>query len=255
MTTLGKILVVTTAALSLAFLGFALGIYTNRIDWPGGAKTPSGSLTTGLLSEAGEQVKQWQKQAEDARNAWSAATEALVRLEKRQPAVEKGYAEQINLAETAPAPQVVNVFDRKDSRLDADGRPVMVASEPPLLSRRSYYEELSRMNQEIQRGSAEVSRLIGRERELTLRLTGDPNGPRGLRVLAREEKVAQQNALDEEERLRPLRINLQVEARLLEIRQRALEARADELRRVGIAAGALPSLLDSPAASRHTPRP
>lgn len=257
MTTLGRILVVTTVALSLVFLGWATGIYTNRVDWPGTANAPGTDNSRVEVERLRAEIAEWTRDAGLARGDCQRQTQALVQLEKRRPAQQKWYAERMELAEKGPPNEVIEVIQRKDGQVvyDGAGLPAMEPSNPPLRSRQAYQQELAQMNDDIMRRSAEVSQLIATQRQLTARINGERGGPRGLRTLLGEEQRVQENARAETEGLKPERVNLQVEARLLEKRQRSLAARLEELRQAGLAAGQPSSLLDSAIPSRHTPAP
>lgn len=257
MTTLGKTLVVMAVALGLTFFGFAVGIATNHIDWPGGMKTPSGETSQGEIARIKQEFERTSKEAAEAHTRLQGEADSLARLEKRRPEMTKWYTEQIRLAEESPTGQVVNSLEKKDGRivLDKDGRPRLEPSNPALASRVAYQQQLAQMNQDIAQRAADIGRLVAEEKRLTLQINGEPGGSRGLRALLREEEVAQQNARAEADDLVPVRINLQVEAQLLEKRERSLASRLEELRAAGIAAAPPTTLLDTADRSRHTPRP
>jgi polyhydroxyalkanoate synthesis regulator phasin len=259
-TVVGKTLVFITLALSLLLFGFALGIYSNRIDWPGQAPTLSGDKTKGRVTELREQVDQWSAAALLAHTRWQQNRDALVRLEARRPEDLQWYAQQIKLLEDGSPNDVIQQIvlrDAKDGKLEVDsaGHPLMEPAPGVRFSRRGYREEFNHLKDESEAATTAANDLVNQQKALTQVINGDEGKPRGLRTLIQEEELAQRNAGEEVEHLKPRRINLQVEGQMLQQRQRALAARLDELKKSGVALLGPASALDSPSAPRHTPRP
>lgn len=259
-TVLGKTLVFITVALSLLLLGFALGIYSNRIDWPGQTATLSGGKTTGRVPELRKELDDWSNAAVLAHTRWQRNRDALVRLEAKRPEDLQWYAQQLKLLEDGSPNDVIQqavLRDAKDGKLEVDsaGHPLMEPAPGVRFSRRGYREEFSRLKDESEATITATNELVNQQKALTQVINGDEGKPRGLRTLIQEEELTQRNAGEEVEHLKPRRINLQVEAQMLQQRQRALAARLDELKKSGVALVGPASALDSPSAPRHTPRP
>lgn len=255
-TLVGKSLLFIMLALSLLFFGFALGIYTNHIDWPGGVKTATGTLSQGEVGRLTKEVKDWQGQASLARERADKASQMLARLEQKRPEDLAWYAAQLKLLEDGGPDSVKQVVLHEDKNgkleLDAEGHPLMEPPNGVSHSRRGYNEEFDRLKADTQSAIAATTALINQQKELTQIINGEEGKPRGLRALIHEEELTQRSSAEELEHLRPLRINRQVERALLEKRQRSLTARLEELKH---GAGTPVTALDSAALPGHTPRP
>jgi hypothetical protein len=234
-TLIGKILVVATVVLSLMVAAFAVGIYTNRIDWPGTASAP------GEYTKRKTEVDEAQKAAGIALARLEDASKDLAQLEARIPKDQEFYADKLTILQEgqdkAGAPQPVQVFTA--GRPDELGLPMLQWKAPanPLLSRRQALEELKRLNGEIVKEHDAIKGVIARQEEQTLEINGIAGKQKGLRDLVAEEDRTRKNALAEMEVLRPLRYNREVESELLATRQGVLEARLRELQKIGMAVG------------------
>jgi hypothetical protein len=238
-TTVGKILVFANLVLGVVFASMALGVYTNRIDWPG-ARTASytGEEVRGELAQRVKDVKDAELVASAALTRWQDMTKKLYDLElKARPTAQAWYADKMMILDqgkdrAGQQQPVTSLVHNKDGQLVVfqNGQPVPgpIANQP--LQSRSYYEaQLAATAQAIQNQVNLTNEALVAAEELTVRINGIPSKQKGLRDLLSEEETARRNALDELEYVKPFRYNRQAEAELLYKRQMALEARVAEL--------------------------
>src|SRR5262245_16002564 len=92
MTKLGKWLVLINVMLSLVFLAWAVGLYSNRINW---ATPPSdsGQRVQGMVDELKEQITRLVAARDAADARWFDATGRVLALEMDRPARQKYYAD------------------------------------------------------------------------------------------------------------------------------------------------------------------
>jgi hypothetical protein len=242
-TRVGKALVVANVGLSLAFLGLALAVYTNHVDWPGSAGP--GQATQGELTKKRAELDQAQKAAAVAVARWDAVAPVLTGREARRPKNEQEHAEHLAVAEGVgpsgnPVNAPVQVFEhRKGGALDADGLPILEWHVPrrPLDSRRVALQKINQVEDDITKEIAAATDLIKQEDALTLEINGIPEKQKGIRDLLAEVVRAGQEARVELESLRPQRYNREVQVGLLRKRQQSLQARITELKNQGLAFG------------------
>jgi hypothetical protein len=245
-TKLGKYLVFANFVLSICFLGIAVGVASNRIDWPGTAKAGgAGEIKAGIALKT-EEIKKFQEAANAAYTRQTAALADLLKVEQERPAKRKWYADQLSILATAKdsaekAVQGAPVGNIKyvNGQLQLDpktGLPILEAIQG-LKPVPEMTAELHAVHMDIQNVMKNVENHIKEEERLTKEINGDPKAKtKGLRALLAEEVAVEKNLQGELEYLRPLRYNRQVEAALLLKRQLSLKARLDELKNLGVAA-------------------
>ncbi|MCS6852649.1 MAG: hypothetical protein NZ700_15950, partial [Gemmataceae bacterium] len=101
MTRIGKILVLVNFLFALTFSGWAVGLYTQRVDWAfrvdeGGKIKPD----TGEIGRLRERIALLQRVRDPALARWQTARTALARLEAERAKNQEWYAEQIKILET-----------------------------------------------------------------------------------------------------------------------------------------------------------
>jgi hypothetical protein len=238
-TKFGKILVFANLVLSVMFASMAVGIYTNRIDWPG-FRTASyqGEEVRGELAQRKKDVKDAEDVASKALTRWLEATKKLNNLElKERPEALAWYANKLLILDQgkdqAGQVQAVTSLVQKDGQLVLfqNGQLVPGPTAQPLQSRSYYVAEFGKNAKAIQDQVDLTNQALATAEDLTVRINGIPEKQKGLRDLLREEETAHRNALDELEYVKPFRYNRQAEAELLSKRQIALEARLDELKK------------------------
>jgi hypothetical protein len=245
MTKLGKWLVLINVALSLMFLAWAVGLYSNHINW---ATPPSdsGQRVQGMVDELKEQITRLVAARDSADNRWFDATGRVLALEMERPARQKYYADltrsvrQGDLAAINPPVQQLE-FDRATGRvvLKPTGRPPVEIDGQPALSMAGYRAAIHDKTAQISAAQQQVTALVGETEKLTRQVTGFiPPGDgervtaeqKGLRmVLAEQEKLAHDLRLEQDYLRSPL-TNYAIQTDLLRKRQAALAARLDELK-------------------------
>src|SRR2546423_15555973 len=97
MTKLGKWLVVINVTLSLMFLAWAVGLYTNHINW---ATPPSdgGQRVQGMVEELKAEVTRLVAARDAADQRWYDSTARVVALETERPARQAYYADLMRSA-------------------------------------------------------------------------------------------------------------------------------------------------------------
>jgi hypothetical protein len=247
MTKLGKYLVFINLVLSLMFLGVAIGVCSNRIDWPGTMKTGPASEVKAGVDRLKSEIDTWQKEASLGYARATAALPDLLQVEKERPVKQKWYADQLSILETGndtdgkaySGPIQDLVYEKGQIKLGKDGLPELrPISVKPLEFRPipEMHKMLADQQDAVKQEMAKVAKLMQEEERLTREVNGDPQKKvKGLRDLQAEEISVENNLQGELEYLRPLRYNRQVEAALLLKRQQSLKARLDELKNTGVA--------------------
>ncbi len=235
MTLAGKILVLLNLTLALAMAFWAVGVYTQHIDY----KTPAPpGADEGPLAKLNREIKDRGEDLGAAELRWARPYKFLGPITQQRQLNQKWYGEQLAAMRQGQGPlQVASV---KAGQLDLDpknyGRPLLVeakdANDQPLQPLATYEKAYAEAKQAVADAQAELKKQINRDTELTQEIGGD-NGVRA--QLAREEQK-QKDVLAEQEYLRPLLVNSLVEGELLVKRQADLEARVKQLKAVGVAA-------------------
>lgn len=244
-TKLGKYLVFINLALSIIFLGWAIGVYTQRMPW--GPVTLDGEQVKGRVAELGDQIRQLEAARDSADARWYAATSRLINVESERPKRNDYYNEQIKIITVGkdlrdqpigPAVQQLALPDFKDGKLVTrkSGRPPVQIDGKNALSVAGYNQEIEKKLKEIQGDQNKIKELVGQAEQLTLEINGEK--PRDQAITAKDKGLRGQlddqvwlkraAQLEEQFLLTPL-TNFQVETELLKKRQTALQARLKEL--------------------------
>src|SRR5437660_12509342 len=91
MTKLGKWLVLINLTLSLVFLAWAVGLYTNQVNW----NTPpadGGQRVQGMVDELKAEITQLAAARDSAEERWHSGTALVRALENERPARRQYYA-------------------------------------------------------------------------------------------------------------------------------------------------------------------
>lgn len=241
MTNFGKALVYLNLVLSVMMAAGALALWTNRIDFTS-TKGKEGQAD-GLLASRQAQITDLKSPIANlgtAEASWLGAHNYLIAQEATRVEDQKWYdAEMDHLRtgakETDPARTID--FDKGLPRLDAKGRPKMVAAKDrsgnPLRSRTRYDADIDAKLKEISVVLMKYDALVKEDTELTQRMLG----PKGLQQRLIDERVKRDNVLKEQDLVKPLLVNTVVDSELILKRTKALEARIKELKSVGVATG------------------
>jgi hypothetical protein len=225
-TQLGKYLTYALVVLSLAFAAWALGVYTQRIEWD---------------KRLADQQKVIREQGEGpigvATNRLLIATRDVQRLEKQRPEDQAWYAEQLKLMDVGNQPVKVLAYDKGLLKTDQTGRPFLqdVAADKdnpnaqPLQSRKAledaYADTLAKTQDEMKK----IDGLAKEEQKLTQTLIGDGMQAKGLRGELAQQQEKRLQSLKEQGELEWKLYNRQEEVRLATKRQHELETRKQEL--------------------------
>jgi hypothetical protein len=250
MTIFGKILVFVNLALSFVMLAWAVGVYTESVDWATPKATPEKAqgelykLRDRIAPQGGfglwDAVKQSEARLKTS-NAAVAAVETPRDSKQKWDTVrrenQRWYAEQLKELETSVNPVKDVVRREKEGDLVLDdkhpGRPLMQESKDksgkPLVGMAFYIKELADTNTQIKEAIGDLNKFVAEDAELTAMI----GGPKGLRVRLADEEEKRLRVLSEQDYLKPLLVNSQVEGELLQKRHRELEARKTELTRQG----------------------
>jgi len=229
-TLLGKLLVLATTALSLLFLGIALGLYTNRINYPGGGQAQGAEAVQGELTRRQEEIKGLKEALDRGRSRFFTARADLAAVEKQRPEVQRWYEEQLVILRTGknlagqPVAEPVRMLTYKNGRLvpDRTGAPTFEKLDfPPLDELRAQSKETEEMTLAA---TDELKKKLAEENRLGVAI-------KGTRALAEEEQTAWKNSHDQLLNvLAPMLYDEEVKSQALVKRQRALAARVAELK-------------------------
>jgi hypothetical protein len=240
-TSLGKILVFANLILSILFATWALGLYTNRLDWPGGgAPVIPGGKALGEVGTRKAEIADREKATSLALNNWILGNATLNAMEFTQrPTAQKWYADKLKLLEDGQAPVGALVYG-KDGKLQLqDGAAIPGPDGQPLRARAPVQQLIAATEAETQQLNTQALNDLKEAEELTAQINGVREGNeiklKGLRDLLAEEELANTRGKSEIEYTRPFRYNRQIEAALIQERQAALAARMDELKKVSAA--------------------
>jgi hypothetical protein len=268
MAQIGKLLVFFNLALSVVLASFALGVYSQRLEW-GLTATVRGESVKGEAGKRQALYTQLKDGRSRAEARWQRASQSLPIAERNRRLYELWYAQQLKVVETGldaagkpvAAPVKALVYDkgrlkRREDWLDRVGYAALQdlrdSFGQPLKSLESYvgrYErnnkirpgEIDLVQQRIGEEMAKVKQLLAEEAKLTVRISqeaGEKDKPgKGLRALLAEARAEEQPAREEQESLTQVLRIYGLEEETIRQRQAALEARLQELQAVGLARG------------------
>jgi hypothetical protein len=240
MTWLGKSLVFAAFVFGMMAAVWSYGIYTSRIDWPG------------ELARLGARAKELDAGLRAAEAGWQQGRTELAALEARRPADRRWYEAQLAALRTAPKGQAVQVTvvnpgnpPERRGLLDLDpqtGLPKLEKAADranrPLLSLTGYDEEEKDVLASVDQENKRLADLVRKDEELTNLLIGEPPDGKGLHERIREERAKIAGVLEEQKLTEPLLVNATAERDIVGRRERVLQARIEELKKVGVAQGA-----------------
>jgi hypothetical protein len=272
MTQLGKILILGNLALSLIFAAWALGIYTQRIDFTKGG---GGGAPPGELAKREQRHAIAKSAVEKAYARYDAAARSVAALEARRPVNLAWYADQYSILRTGvdakgkPAPVRQPVAQKGQLLLGTDGHPAL---QEVKWDRLQPLENLNRLRQEfdltqdaILKEKEVLDALVAQEKDLTEQLNGDGKQRKGLRTqmedvqrellqslgskefLRRLEKAGvfvvlplppEKDLYGEQDWLMQQLYNRLAEERILDARRRQLQARLEEVKKAAAATAA-----------------
>jgi hypothetical protein len=249
MTLFGKILVVINLALSLAMATWAFGVWSNRIDFSNTKGT--GEQAAGEFARRSAQIEALSPKVAPALAAWENAQRDLTERAQRRLADLAWFQDEMDhlrnkatrddparMIAYAAEPNEAKGIRRGEILLDETGRPVVVPAKErsgaPLQSLAHYVAEEQKVLASMEAVQKKHADQINEAVQLTERLVGTP-GNKGLQQRLQEERRKRIDVVAEEEVVRPQLINGVVDSELILKRRKALEARIEELKKVGVA--------------------
>ena len=259
---IGKFLVFANLVLSLLFLGWALALYTQRLDWAPHKNMFTGevNLESGKLYHLLEDVKLLVEQRDLAETRFNADEGKLHRLFDQRTTYNKWYADQLSLARTGldttgkkddPEDYPVRrlVRDPKDPnglliRDPKQREPVKDSRNVAVRSIGECEQEYKKLLEELKTLQADIAKLITYNAELTKEIAGykDEKGTvqsRGIRGQLEDRNTYKKLWEDEVAYLRPHVVNQLINVEQQKRRLAALEGRLKELQ-PGVVAGKAP---------------
>jgi hypothetical protein len=253
MTAIGKLCVLFTVTLSLAFLTLAIATYTNRLDWFS-YKKENGDAVIGIVARGEARIKELVTPRDTAEARSYTATAQLVRLEDMRPRRAAWYANQLVIVQTGkdgankvtdavkelppvmetPATSAVpaGLLDIDPMAARATVNVVYEGKDRPALPIDEAFATIQQRQADIQAEQKAIEDLIKQHAKLTAQIALPKTG---LRDQINMQLGYQAEARAEIENLRPLKANRTAEADLLLRRTGALERRLDELKKAGLA--------------------
>ena len=249
MTTTAKYLVFVNLALSVVFVAWAVGLYTNEVPWhnppPG-----DGPKVDGLIAQLQAQIKTLTDARNSADQAWGNSYVELVAAEKQRSEAIKYFADLLRSARDGdvagikpPVQQLAFRGPDVDITKLSGRSPVQMNGEDSL-SIAGYNAKIQKTMADIQNAQNEISRLVKETEALTKQINGvppgDPKAPKlaekGVRVQIREQQELVHNLQLEEQHLRSPLTYYTLQREQLRQRQAALTARLGELKAAASAA-------------------
>lgn len=252
MTALGKFLVFFNLACGLAFGGIALGLYTNRINWPGTSQAgASPEAAQGELGKRKQETDQLKENVLRVRTRWKdalygnpkivstdaldAKIQGLIKLEELRPQRQAYYQEQLTIRRTGKNVEMKDVdnpvkdLDYKEGKLQVDeknGYPILKDLE--FLSLADLHAQIKLTQEKIDETIEGIKKDIKTQEKLSGEI-------KVIRKLQGEEEQVRQNAVAQLKFLEPFLYNFELESQVLLKRQRSLESRVQELKGAGVA--------------------
>jgi len=230
MTRFGRVLLFLNLVLSLGFAFWAFAIYTQRIDWTT-TKSPERQGEYAQRAAALDSLKTAIARGESRLDL---ATQSVKAEEDRIPKYVAWYKVQLENLRTGKNPVRAPVINKGQLQLDKDGYPrlgpVLTNDKTPipgLASLDVLHQDYLAKQQQIVDTIHETDAAVDKEKALTV-LIGNGKD-KGLRAQLAAELLAEKNSVDEQEFLKPLLYNRQVELQVLAKRSRELQARLKEL--------------------------
>jgi hypothetical protein len=224
----GKILVFTNLVLALLCAGWAIGVVKESLTWAP-SQTTSGEPIPGKVGELHEELKKQFEFRAPIGDRYKAARASLSEAEEERNRNREWYAQQLKIVEEGPGPVLNLVTDKETGRLVRDKKEPLKIRDQDAEAINAYNKKNDELRKQIKDLQEEVARLLKREQELTIEVTGEEGKKLGLRRELAMAELALKNAQDEQGRLVPEVANNQAEAQLLAKRRVQLEARLKEL--------------------------
>ena len=239
MSTLGKILVIVHAALALAVLTWALGVYTHRIQWnnpPAGANAPDG-----IFAKQKARADEFNVGVDRSYTRWSGNLAQVQALDLERYPRRTFYSTQIRLAETGvlndkavpnPVQELVNAPHGFLNLQPTGRKPFEVRPGVPALAAVQYQQLMNRLVEDVKASQNRNAEAIAEREKLNREIIGvsEPMVVKGIRRRLDEQILIDDQAKAEDQYVATFVTNREAEFGLLKKRRDALTARMGELK-------------------------
>ena len=242
MTRYAKILILVNVGLSLMFVAWAFGLYTQAIPWT--SMGAGDDKLVGQIDELKEQVRGLTEARDKAEERWFTATREVLRLTKDVRDRRNFYEEQMRMANTGtnlqgqPVKPAVQQLQYQDGLLvlKATGRPAVQIDGKDALSIAGYNEIIKQQLEETRTTKIRINKVIDDTTALTIEINGTKPAEqaitaaeKGLRGQLLDAQTLINNLSLEQKFLQTPMTNYRVDLELHRRRQASLEARLKEL--------------------------
>lgn len=235
MTKYAKWMIFANLALSITFLSWSLGLYSQQMPWQSQIK-----------DTLAPQIQALVKARDTADQRWSVANKAVLAKEADLPKRRAYYDEQMKIALTGmnnknePVTPALQVLEMRDGLVvmnqGASRKPFKVSDGKETLSLAGFKNAINKQLEEIRDTKQKINKVVEDTTAITQQIKGTKVGDeaitaaeRGIRVQVADAKQLERNAQLEQEFLQTPLTNYKVDLEMLKRRQLALEARLKEL--------------------------
>jgi hypothetical protein len=241
MGTVGKVLVLLHGALSIGVLAWAVGVYTQRINWnnpPGGAAGDEG-----IYAKQKAKADDYTQAANRAYTRWSGNLSQVQVLEAERYPRRAFYSGQLALVQTGtfnkmavpnPIQQLVIAPNGFLNVTQATGRPpVFVRGMEPADSIEGYERKMAKLIEDTKASQVKNGQAITGRETLNREIIGvtQPAVVKGLRTYLNEQKLIEDRANQEDGYVNDATTNREAEFGLLKKRRDAMTARVGDFRK------------------------
>jgi len=242
MAILGKILVLLTVLLSVLCLVFALGVFTNSINWGWKPEFQRQEFGTKVASEIDKRKATLQDLAESRKRfsaAWLTARAKMIKSEANIAKDQLRYVDEVNRIQEGTDSKIAEITTKKENKWLTEknkkiGQPLFQGDLTK--SYIKYRNEIEALTTEITEMKEKILAIVNKEKDYTEKLIGkeEKKGKRekGLYALIRLEEEIQHRAEEEIKDLRDIYVQEQVDSELYLRRQRSLRLRLRQLEEV-----------------------
>jgi hypothetical protein len=237
----GKFLVYTNLVLSLIFLGWALGLFMQRLDWAPHKSIIKGEINkeSGIMYRLEQEVKQLGEASELAERRYLKDADALPQAEEERLAYKKYYKDRLLLGEKGidsegkkAKPPVVELQRKPNSQMlviDDKQQKALKSRDQDVDYLDSYLEQYRKLAKDIDDTQLEIERLVEENKKLTEAIAGIPGKTRGLRGDLEANVNYKRLFEDEMAILKPLLVNQRINVEQQKRRLAQLQDRYKEL--------------------------
>ena len=260
MSTLGKVLVLVHGALSLTVLAWAIGVFTNRIDWNNPPAEAGKESTPGLYARQDAKATEHNAAIDRSYTRWTTNLNQVAVLEAERYPRRSYYIITLDLMERGTPntmigqpPNQVKVavpvqdiypyapngfldvprdrFGNLDLTRAFARKPFYVRPNIAAQSVAMYDKEMAKLVQDIKESQVKSNQAIVEREKLNKEIVGvtQPTLIKGLRTLINEQKTIEDNANAEDRYTAVFVTNREAEFGLFKKRRDAMQARIAEL--------------------------